>query len=62
MDSDESFEEWLENHFSSLELWEMDMKEKVKALADYRKYCDKEARESLLYEEDGYIEKFEIEV
>ena len=62
VDTDEAFEEWLENNFSSLELWKMEMSERVKALTDYRRYCDKVARDNLLYEEDGYIEKFEIEV
>ena len=38
------------------------MNERVKALTDYRRYCDKVARDNLLYEEDGFIEKFEIEV
>lgn len=62
VDDDESFEDWLGNHFSSLELWEKGMNEKVKALTDYRRYCEKIAREDFLYENGGYFEKFEIEV
>ncbi len=62
VDDDETFEYWLECNYTMLDLWKMNLNERVQILAKYREHCEREARENLLYEHSGYFEKFEVEV
>lgn len=62
VNDDETFEYWLECNYTMLELWKMTMTERVQILTKYKEYCNKLAKENLLYEFDGWFEKFEVEV
>lgn len=59
MNDENRFDDWLTDHFSSLDLWKMTVALKARALKEFQESCKELAEQELSY---NSIEKFEIEV